>query len=126
LIPERIQRLTNRVKSWVSLGQKPISQRKIAIILYGFPPGYGAVGTAALLNVPRSLIKLLNALKAQGYTVGDIPEDGEELIRQIKAADENPTPTLPLARGGGKMCLVLILLLLRGGCAIARVGYFCH
>ena len=91
LIPERIQRLTNRVKSWVSLGQKPISQRKIAIILYGFPPGYGAVGTAALLNVPRSLIKLLNALKAQGYTVGDIPEDGEELIRQIKAADEiNP------------------------------------
>jgi len=90
-MPERIQRLTNRVKSWVSLGQKPISQRKIAIILYGFPPGYGAVGTAALLNVPRSLIKLLNALKAQGYTVGDIPEDGEELIRQIKAADEiNP------------------------------------
>ncbi|MDB9468870.1 magnesium chelatase subunit H [Dolichospermum circinale] len=91
LIPERIQRLTNRVKSWVSLRQKPISERKIAIILYGFPPGYGAVGTAALLNVPRSLIKLLNALKAQGYTVGDIPEDGEELIRQIKAADEiNP------------------------------------
>jgi len=91
LIPERIQRLTNRVKSWVSLGQKPISERKIAIILYGFPPGYGAVGTAALLNVPRSLIKLLNALKAQGYTVGDIPEDGEELIQQIKAADEiNP------------------------------------
>jgi magnesium chelatase subunit H len=91
LVPERIQRLTNRVKSWVSLRKKPISQRKIAIILYGFPPGYGAVGTAALLNVPRSLIKLLHALKAQGYTVGEIPEDGEELIRQIKAADEiNP------------------------------------
>ncbi len=91
LVPERIQRLTNRVKSWISLRQKPICQRKIAIILYGFPPGYGAVGTAALLNVPRSLIKLLHALKAQGYTVGEIPEDGEELIRQIKAADEiNP------------------------------------
>ena len=91
LVPERIQRLTNRVKSWISLRQKPIYQRKIAIILYGFPPGYGAVGTAALLNVPRSLIKLLHALKAQGYTVGEIPEDGEELIRQIKAADEiNP------------------------------------
>jgi magnesium chelatase subunit H len=100
LVPERIQRLTNRVKSWVSLRQKPISQRKIAIILYGFPPGYGAVGTAALLNVPRSLIKLLNALKEQGYTVGEIPEDGEELIQQIKAADENPTPTLPASGEG--------------------------
>ncbi|MBE9248150.1 magnesium chelatase subunit H [Dolichospermum sp. LEGE 00240] len=91
LVPERMQRLTNRVKNWVSLRQKPISQRKIAIILYGFPPGYGAVGTAALLNVPRSLIKLLHALKAQGYNVGEIPEDGEELIRQVKEADEiNP------------------------------------
>ncbi|MEA5619681.1 magnesium chelatase subunit H [Cronbergia sp. UHCC 0137] len=88
LVPERVQRLINRVKSWVSLRQKKPAERKIAIILYGFPPGYGAVGTAALLNVPRSLIKLLHQLKAQGYTVGDIPEDGEELIRQIKAADE--------------------------------------
>ena len=87
LIPERVQRLIGRVKSWVSLKQKPVSERKIAIILYGFPPGYGAVGTAALLNVPRSLLKFLQTLKDQGYTVGDLPEDGEELIRQVKEAD---------------------------------------
>ncbi|MBD2386885.1 magnesium chelatase subunit H [Cylindrospermum sp. FACHB-282] len=91
LVPERVERLIGRVKSWVSLRQKPVSERKISIILYGFPPGYGAVGTAALLNVPRSLIKLLHALKDQGYTVGDIPDDGEELIRRVKEADEvNP------------------------------------
>ncbi|MEC4813986.1 MAG: magnesium chelatase subunit H [Scytonema sp. PMC 1069.18] len=88
LVPERVQRLIGRVKSWVNLRQKPVSERKIAIILYGFPPGYGAVGTAALLNVPRSLLKFLNALKDQGYTVGDLPEDGEELIRLVKQADE--------------------------------------
>ncbi|MBE9055377.1 magnesium chelatase subunit H [Sphaerospermopsis sp. LEGE 08334] len=88
LVPERVQRLIDRVKNWVSLRQKLASERKIAIILYGFPPGYGAVGTAALLNVPRSLIKLLQALKEQGYNVGDIPEDGEELIKQVKAKDE--------------------------------------
>jgi magnesium chelatase subunit H len=94
LVPERVQRLIDRVKNWVSLKQKQAAERKIAIILYGFPPGYGAVGTAALLNVPRSLIKLLHALKDQGYNVGEIPEDGEELIRQIKEADEiNPTLT---------------------------------
>ena len=87
LVPERVQRLIGRVKSWVSLRQKPVSERKIAIILYGFPPGYGAVGTAALLNVPRSLLKFLQALKDQGYTVGDLPEDGEELIRRVKEAD---------------------------------------
>ncbi|WP_375476840.1 magnesium chelatase subunit H [uncultured Nostoc sp.] len=88
LVPERVERLIGRVKTWVALRQKPASERKIAIILYGFPPGYGAVGTAALLNVPRSLLKFLHALKEQGYTVGDLPEDGEELIRWVKEADE--------------------------------------
>ncbi len=60
----------------------------IAIILYGFPPGYGAVGTAALLNVPRSLVKFLQALQAQGYNLGTIPEDGEEIIQKVKFADD--------------------------------------
>ncbi|MEH1998043.1 MAG: magnesium chelatase subunit H [Nostoc sp.] len=105
LVPERVQRLIGRVKTWVALRQKPASERKIAIILYGFPPGYGAVGTAALLNVPRSLLKFLHALKEQGYTVGDLPEDGEELIRWVKQADESNLPVgqssrLPLDNGG--------------------------
>jgi magnesium chelatase subunit H len=88
LIPERVQRLIGRLKSWIALRQKLPSERKIAIILYGFPPGYGATGTAALLNVPRSLLKFLQALKDGGYCVGDLPEDGEELIRWVKQADE--------------------------------------
>ena len=87
LIPERVQRLTGRLKHWIALRQTPAAARRLAIILYGFPPGYGATGTAALLNVPRSLLKFLQALKDQGYTVGDLPVDGEELIRQVKAAD---------------------------------------
>ncbi|RCJ25650.1 protoporphyrin IX magnesium chelatase [Nostoc sp. ATCC 43529] len=105
LVPERVQRLIGRVKSWVALRQKPASERKIAIILYGFPPGYGAVGTAALLNVPRSLLKFLSALKDQGYNIGDLPEDGEELIRWVKEADETnllvgQSSRLPLDNGG--------------------------
>jgi magnesium chelatase subunit H len=88
LVPERVDRLTGRVKNWISLRQKPTPERKVAIILYGFPPGYGATGTAALLNVPRSLMNVLQALKAQGYQVGGLPDDGEILIRQVKQADE--------------------------------------
>ena len=95
LIPERVQRLIGRVKSWVALRQTPPSERKLAIILYGFPPGYGATGTAALLNVPKSLVKLLQALKAEGYTIGDFPEDGEDLIRQVREADEAYVRQIP-------------------------------
>ncbi|QZZ18612.1 magnesium chelatase subunit H [Leptothermofonsia sichuanensis E412] len=88
LIPDRVQRLTARLKHWIELRRTPPAERRIAIILYGFPPGYGAVGTAALLNVPRSLLNFLHALKSQGYTVGDLPEDGETLIKWVKDADE--------------------------------------
>jgi magnesium chelatase subunit H len=90
LIPERVKRLTGRLKNWITLRQKAAAERRIAIILYGFPPGYGATGTAALLNVPKSLLKLLHALKAEGYWLGDteLPEDGEEFIQQVKQADE--------------------------------------
>ncbi len=66
LVPDRVKRLTDRLKNWIELRRKPASERRIAINLYGFPPGYGAVGTAALLNVPRSLLNLLHALKAEG------------------------------------------------------------
>ncbi|KAM3106381.1 cobaltochelatase subunit CobN [Phormidesmis sp. 146-20] len=92
LIPNRVKRLTGRLKQWIQLHQTATSDRKLAIILYDFPPGYGATGTAALLNVPRSLLNLLKALKEQGYTVGDLPEDGEDLIRQVKAADTDIHP----------------------------------
>ncbi|MGB7415408.1 MAG: cobaltochelatase subunit CobN, partial [Thermosynechococcaceae cyanobacterium] len=87
LVPERVDRLTGRLKRWIALRQTPTAERKLAIMLYGFPPGYGATGTAALLNVPKSLLKLLHSLKEQGYTVGDLPEDGEELINRVREAD---------------------------------------
>jgi magnesium chelatase subunit H len=98
LVPERVQRLMGRVKSWVALRQKPVADRKLAIVLYGFPPGYGATGTAALLNVPRSLLQLLQALQAAGYTVGELPEDGETLIDWVKDADETD-PRWPPSHG---------------------------
>jgi magnesium chelatase subunit H len=88
LVPERVERLIGRVNAWVSLRRKPVGERKLAVILYGFPPGYGAVGTAALLNVPQSLLRFLHELKDAGYGIGELPADGETLLEWVKAADE--------------------------------------
>lgn len=75
LIPERVRKLTDRLKGWVSLRRTPKSERKLSIILYGFPPNVGAVGTAALLDVPRSLEHLLRRLHKEGYNVGSFATD---------------------------------------------------
>jgi magnesium chelatase subunit H len=51
----------------VGLRRKPPSERRLALMLYGFPPGVGATGTAALLNVPASLERLIGALQVVGW-----------------------------------------------------------
>lgn len=43
LVPERVRKMNERLKGWVSLRRTPPENRKIAILLYGFPPNVGAV-----------------------------------------------------------------------------------
>ncbi len=75
LVNERVRKLTDRLKGWVNLRRTPVSQRRLSIMLYGFPPNVGAVGTAALLDVPKSLEKILKRLHQEGYDVGDFAND---------------------------------------------------
>jgi magnesium chelatase subunit H len=70
LIPERVMRLAARIRKWVTLKRKSPAERSVAVLLYGFPPGVGAIGTAALLDVPSSLDNLLHALRSE---VRDVP-----------------------------------------------------
>jgi hypothetical protein len=88
--------LTSR--SWVALRRKPPSARRVAVLLYGFPPGVGATGTAALLNVPKSLEAALGALRQAGYDLGPseagargseaAPIDGEAIVAALKGFEE--------------------------------------
>jgi magnesium chelatase subunit H len=97
LVPERVRRLGSRLLGWIQLRRTPPSQRKVAVMLYGFPPNVGAVGTAALLNVPSSLEALLKALAKEGYNLGDFPEDidGEALVAALKVINQDSV----IARG---------------------------
>lgn len=105
LIPERVRKLTSRVKQWVKLRNTPPKDRKIAVSLYGFPPNVGAVGTAALLDVPKSLEHLLHRLSEEGYDVGnfvDHPEaTGESLVAALSILCENPVVSAGATRMQG-------------------------
>ena len=97
LVPERVRKLTDRLKGWIQLRQTPPEKRKIAVSLYGFPPNVGAVGTAALLDVPRSLELLLRRLKEGGYDLGTWANDpdvsGQSLVAALAILNENPVVT---------------------------------
>ncbi|MDJ0640406.1 MAG: magnesium chelatase subunit H [Paracoccaceae bacterium] len=77
-VAERIEMLAERVAAQVRLRTTAAADRRLAITLFGFPPNAGATGTAAYLDVFRSLLNTLHALKAEGYDL-EPPETIEAL-----------------------------------------------
>lgn len=75
---ERAAMLAARVGRMIDLRITPKQERKIAIVLFNFPPNAGAVGTAAFLSVFQSLYNTLKTLKSEGYIV-DLPENLDTL-----------------------------------------------
>ncbi|MEM7045252.1 MAG: magnesium chelatase subunit H, partial [Pseudomonadota bacterium] len=79
---ERANALAARVEKLIALRKKERAERKVAVVLFNFPPNAGATGTAALLSVFDSLYNTLKTLKAAGYTV-DVPENTDALRKGI-------------------------------------------
>ncbi len=66
---ERTAMLASRVARLVALRRSARADRKVALVIFNFPPNAGNLGTAAYLSVFESLFETLKGLKAQGYTV---------------------------------------------------------
>ena len=86
--PERAIMLAARVSKLVALKRSQHRDRKVAIVLFNFPPNAGNIGSAAYLSVFESLWHTLTAMKVQGYQV-EVPAsvDGlREALLQGNAA----------------------------------------
>lgn len=87
-VPDRLQRLSTLVKSQIELRHKANKEKRVAIVLYDYPPGMGKKATAALLDVPNSILNILKKLKSEGYEVGEIPATAEALMQRIEQSTE--------------------------------------
>lgn len=77
---ERIARLAERAARLARLRRSEVARRRVAVVLFGFPPNAGAVGTAAYLSVFESLHNLLTRMAAEGYTT--MPPASVEALRE--------------------------------------------
>jgi cobaltochelatase CobN len=68
-IPERVANLANRALRWVNLREKSNKDKKIALVLYDYPPGEANIGSAGYLDSLASLEIFLHKLAANGYKV---------------------------------------------------------
>ena len=76
--PERAIMLAARVSKLVALKRSQHHERKVAIVLFNFPPNAGNIGSAAYLSVFESLWHTLTAMKVQGYQV-EVPASVDAL-----------------------------------------------
>ncbi len=88
-VPERIERLALLAKQWLRLRAAANRDKKLAFVVYDYPPGLGKKASAALLDVPRSLLAILQRLKKEGYNVGQLPESPEALFHALDKATDH-------------------------------------
>ena len=79
---ERACKLADRVARLVRLRRTERADRRLAIVIFNFPPNAGSTGTAAYLAVFASLYNTLKALAHAGYTV-EVPESVDALRTSI-------------------------------------------
>lgn len=80
-VPDRARRVADTALMWARLRWKANPERRVAVLLYMYPPRTANAGGAAGLDTFASVVDLLHRMRDDGYDVGDaIPETPRELV----------------------------------------------
>ena len=78
IIDDRFYKKVCRIVNWIKLRREHNSRKRVAIIIYNYPPGEHNIGSASYLDVFKSLEVILRALEENGYTTTVV--DKEKLV----------------------------------------------
>ena len=93
-IEDRAEAIAELAVNWASLKRTAPSDRRVAILLHQNPPRADMIGGAFALDAQESTVALLNELKSRGYSVENIPEDGNALTRRLLSGVSNESEWL--------------------------------
>ncbi|MCW3995994.1 MAG: cobaltochelatase subunit CobN [Candidatus Bathyarchaeota archaeon] len=88
-IEERTQKAVRLAINWGKLRRLPNKEKKVAIIFHNYPPRNDTIGHAFGLDSSASVMNILEGLKRQGYTLGEMPESSQKLMDTIIAGLTN-------------------------------------
>ncbi|TIN18521.1 MAG: cobaltochelatase subunit CobN, partial [Mesorhizobium sp.] len=81
--PDRVAQVADRVAAFIRLQGTPRAERKLAILMPDYPSAPGRTGYAVGLDVPSSVLAMLQDLSEQGYVVEGIPQTPRELLARL-------------------------------------------
>lgn len=88
-VSERVQRIARKAEKWVRLRRAANGEKKIAIVFHNYPALNSNIGSAAGLDSPESVRRLLAEMARRGYDVGEIPPDSQAFIEELIANATN-------------------------------------
>ncbi|MFB3764487.1 MAG: cobaltochelatase subunit CobN [Methanotrichaceae archaeon] len=111
-IDERMAKIGRRVRRWLSLRKKPVSERKVAFVLHNNPCASveATVGAGAHLDTLESIARIMKRMASAGYSIENAPASGKDIIANIldhKAISEfRWTPIEEIVSKGGAIAMV--------------------
>ncbi|MDW9415010.1 cobaltochelatase subunit CobN [Sinorhizobium meliloti] len=75
--------------NWTKLRRTRPEGRRVAIVMANYPNRDGRLGNGVGLDTPAGTIEVLKAMTAEGYAVGNVPDDGDALIGFLMAGPTN-------------------------------------
>ncbi|MBL8268305.1 cobaltochelatase subunit CobN, partial [Steroidobacter sp.] len=86
---ERIEFVVELSRRWCRLRQLAHADKRVALIMANYPSREGRIGNGVGLDTPASVITILDDLRSQGYDLTDIPENGDQLLAQLREGVTN-------------------------------------
>jgi cobaltochelatase CobN len=84
---ERVERCAALAVRFARLRRTPNATKRVAVVLSSYPTKNARVGNAVGLDTPASAVRVLAALRADGYDLGTepLPTDGDSLMHTLLA-----------------------------------------
>ena len=90
--PERCRRVAGLAVAHARLRHVPPKDRRVAVMLSAYPTKHSRIGNAVGLDTPVSAVRLLRAMREQGYDLGapgELPGLGE--VEPVHGEDQDTT-----------------------------------
>jgi cobaltochelatase CobN len=92
--PDRIAMVGDRIAALVRLRTLPRGERRIAVLMPDYPGAPGRTGYAVGLDVPASVIALIEDLAEAGYDISGAQRTSRDLLAALAAGCDEATLTL--------------------------------
>ena len=102
--PDRVAMVADRIAAWARLRTLPRKEKRIVVLMPDYPGAAGRASYAVGLDVPQSILALLEDLAAAGYAVRMLREKRARCSRPSNAGAMMPRCRWQTTNGASAIC----------------------